>query len=585
MGRSQFCASALQFCENESDREAHVAGTRTVQKRRKRWLIWTAAGVLVTLAGVAVVLSVLLSRAEPYVRTRIVAALTERFHARIELDSFHLSLIDGLRAEGKGLRIWPPAQAAGISVPGPANPLIQLDEFSFHAPLAYRPGQPIRISKVELKGLVVDLPPHSHFTHSAAFPAGVPTQKSPGATDGKATRNSRLVSFQVDSIECTGARLILETSKPGKLPVQVEIALLNLTDLAADRTMNFEAELTNPRPVGTIHTTGSLGPWSVADPGESPVAGSYHFEHADLSTFKGIAGKLNSTGSYKGTLRDLEVDGQTETADFRLSHFGNALALRTRFHAEVDATNGDTRLESVDATLGSSHFTASGQIARAAGVSATPSRPAGHDISLNVVVDRARVEDFLRLSSHSPTPFLTGALAMKTTIHIPPGPVALHQRMKLDGTFHLDGARFTSPKIQQRIAELSLRGEGQPEAIKTTDPASILAQMQGNFALANGILALPAINFTVPGAAVQLGGTYGLDDGALDFTGSARMKATVSKMVGGWKGMLLKPADRFFKRDGAATEVPITLKGTREDPKFGIDFDRMKTATPQRSGP
>ena len=37
--------------------------------------------------------------------------------------------------------------------------------------------------------------------------------------------------------------------------------------------MGFEAELTNPRPVGTIHTKGSFGPWLVADPGESPVDG------------------------------------------------------------------------------------------------------------------------------------------------------------------------------------------------------------------------------------------------------------------------------------------------------------------------
>jgi len=37
------------------------------------------------------------------------------------------------------------------------------------------------------------------------------------------------------------------------------------------------------------------------------------------------------------------------------------------------------------------------------------------------------------------------------------------------------------------------------------------------------------------------------------------MEATVSKMVGGWKGLLLKPADRFFKKNGAGTEVPSTL--------------------------
>ena len=42
-----------------------------------------------------------------------------------------------------------------------------------------------------------------------------------------------------------------------------------------------------------------------------------------------------------------------------------------------------------------------------------------------------------------------------------------------------------------------------------------------------------------------------MDGGALDFQGSAKMQATVSAMVGGWKGLLLKPVDRYFQKDGA----------------------------------
>ena len=91
-------------------------------------------------------------------------------------------------------------------------------------------------------------------------------------------------------------------------------------------------------------------------------AGSYNFENADLGVFKGIAGILNSTGNYQGVLRNLEVDGQTETPDFRLTHFGTAMPLETTFHATVDGTNGDTWLHPVRATLGQSHFTAEGEI-------------------------------------------------------------------------------------------------------------------------------------------------------------------------------------------------------------------------------
>jgi hypothetical protein len=112
--------------------------------------------------------------------------------------------------------------------------------------------------------------------------------------------------------------------------------------------------------------------------------------------------------------------------------------------------------------------------------------------------------------------------------------------------------------------------------VKSTNAASILSQMQGSFRMAAGVITLPALEYTVPGAQIQIMGTYGLANGALNFAGTAKMESSISKIVGGWKGMLLKPADRYFKKDGAGTEVPIHIEGTREAPKFGIDFERLK---------
>ena len=66
----------------------------------------------------------------------------------------------------------------------------------------------------------------------------------------------------------------------------------------------------------------------------------------------------------------------------------------------------------------------------------------------------------------------------------------------------------------------------------------------------------------------------------LNFKGTARTEATVSQMVGGWKGVLLKPADRLFKKNGAGTEVLIHIDGTQENPKFGIDLGRVGHTSP-----
>jgi hypothetical protein len=539
--------------------------------RRRQWIKWVAGILLLALVVAAGVVDLALHRAEPFLRAHIVSYLEDRFHARVELDTFHVSLVNGLWAEGKGLRIWPPAQVGGVAVPqGLGDPLIRLDEFRFHAPLRYRPGEPIHVSVVQLKGLIIHMPPKSHFGHVAE-------------TAGKPKAAVGLVSFQVDTIDCNGADLVMETSKPGKLPMEFAIAHLHLTNIAASRAMDFDAELTNPRPVGVIHTRGSFGPWQSADPGESPLSGDYLFEHADLAIFHGIAGTLNSTGHYEGTLRDLTVDGHANVPNFQLSHFGSTMPLMTRFHAYVDGTNGDTHLDPVDAVLGHAHFTVQGQIVRIlASDDGAPPHSIGHDIALMVNVDRARIEDFLHLTSRSPTPLLTGAVTAKTSLHIRPGPAQIHERIKLNGQFQLDQARFSSDKIQSRIAELSLRGQGHTGDIKSTDPSTILSHMQGNFQLAAGVLTLPALSYTVPGAAIQLKGTYTLEGGALNFTGTARMDAPVSKVVGGWKGFLLKPADRFFKKDGAGTLVPIHIEGTRDAPKFGVDFGHGKDRSPEK---
>ena len=108
--------------------------------------------------------------------------------------------------------------------------------------------------------------------------------------------------------------------------------------------------------------------------------------------------------------------------------------------------------------------------------------------------------------------------------------------------------------------------------------------MQSKFQMAGGIVTLPNLTYTVPGAEIDLKGTYGVAGGALNFSGQAKMQATVSQMVGGWKGLLLKPADKLFEHNGAGTEVPIVIEGTRADPQFAVDFGGLKKTSPQRPG-
>ena len=132
--------------------------------------------------------------------------------------------------------------------------------------------------------------------------------------------------------------------------------------------------------------------------------------------------------------------------------------------------------------------------------------------------------------------------------------------------------------------QLSLRGQGEPKDAKRGEGADVRSAIESDFTMTGGVITLPDLKYTVPGAEIDLKGTYGVEGSILNFAGTAKTQATVSELVGGWKGVLLKPADRLFKKDGAGTEVPIHIDGTPESPAFGIDFDRIKHSSPAIPG-
>ena len=100
------------------------------RRRIPHWPFWVGGVFLALLATVVILLDIAAHRAEPFVRKQVIQALSDRFHARVELDSFHLSLGNTLRGEwgvwgeGKGLRIWPPTDSEGAqaSLSQPTSP-------------------------------------------------------------------------------------------------------------------------------------------------------------------------------------------------------------------------------------------------------------------------------------------------------------------------------------------------------------------------------------------------------------------------------------------------------------------------------
>ena len=521
--------------------------SRPRRSRAFRVFVWIAFILFLLAAAGFTVVAIYFRRAEPILRARVIETLSTRFDSRVELGSFDVSVLRGFEVNGGGLKLYPNHLEM-------QQPLFSVDKFSFRTSWQDLFRTPMHVGLVRLSGLSINLPPKEE-RHD------IPKLNQPGSGAGK-------IEILVDELQIDHARLVLGTNKPGKVPLDFEISNLRMTSVGANQPMHFHAVLTNPKPVGDIDSTGDFGPYNTHSPGDSPVRGKYSFTHADLSTLKGIGGMLSSTGVYQGTLNRIVVDGETDTPDFRLTSANHPMPLHTKFHAIVDGTNGDTHLLPVDAMLAHSHIIASGDVVRAQGVP-------GHDIALDVTVSPARIEDMLKLGVKTSPPVMTGDLVMHASLHLPPGQGTVLDRLHLKGNFQITDAHFTSDKIQNKVDELSLRGQGKPKEVEEGAHPDIASSMSGNFELCAQKITISDLNYQVPGAQVAMNGVYTLDGDTFDFHGTARLQAKVSEMVTGWKSWALKLADPLFMKNGAGTEVPIEITGTRSEPHFGVELDKV----------
>ena len=79
-----------------------------------RWLVLGVIG------------EVMVHRAAPILKGRVIETLSTRFNSRVELDGFDVSLVKGLEVSGSGLRIFPEDEVVAA---GATEPLISLRTF------------------------------------------------------------------------------------------------------------------------------------------------------------------------------------------------------------------------------------------------------------------------------------------------------------------------------------------------------------------------------------------------------------------------------------------------------------------------
>jgi hypothetical protein len=516
------------------------------------------------------VVAYVVHNAEPILRRRVIATLEDQFKSPVELDALHISLLQGLQVSGSGLRILylgendePGSRADDVA------PMLAVKSFEFRTGLRELFQPVMRVSLVHVQGMELRIPPKGERGPL------LPGEKKEVARESEGVKAKR--SIVVDRIVVSDMTLTIETNKPGKEPLVFEIRDATLHDVGHGRPFPFDARLVNPKPLGDIHSSGHFGPWHSEQPRDTPVDGDYSFTNADLGTIKGISGTLRSTGTYGGTLGEIGVTGTTDTPNFALDVSEHPVDLKTVFNATVDGTTGDTKLNSVHATLLHTVLDVNGMVTRASEIpDAAPGQSVpGHFIDLSVASNRARVEDILRLGAKTSPPLMRGDLALRAHLTIPPGDVSVSKKMRVQGTFAIRSATLENQRWQDTVDNLSLRAQGNPKELKSEVAPVVTSQIGGNFTLANAVLDMPKLRYQMPGAQVDLAGKYSLDGKTFDFAGTVRTKATASQMLTGWKSIAAMPFDKLLAKNGAGVEIPVTISGTKSDPKFGVDTDKL----------
>lgn len=508
-----------------------------------RWVIVAVGGVLVAL-WIAVAAG---SRTET-LRRLVTDNLAERLDSEIELTAFSVDTFPSVTVRGEGLVI---RHQGRRDVP----PLVNIESFSVEGGLIGMLSRPRRFANITLSGLEINIPP-----------GGIDVKRKDDAPPAAERGES---PFVIARLRADGAELRIIPRREGKEPRLFTIHRLDMQSLGIAEKMPFQAELTNPVPRGTIHTEGEFGPWQKHDPGLTALAGRYTFADADLSTIKGIGGILESTGEFGGQLQKIAVKGETRTPDFRVDISGQPVPLNTRFQAVVDGTDGDTYLNDVFATFLDTSLHATGAVTGTPGVK-------GRTVKLQIKIEEGRIEDLLRMAVKSERPLMIGDVALHTDFMLPPGDGGVVERLRLAGAFDVD-ARFTDRNVQSKLTGMSRRASGEDAG---KGAANIISGLNGRFRLQDGVIAFSDLRFAVPGATVNLRGTYGLRSEEINFDGTLRMQATLSEAAGGGiKSIFLKVVDPFFKKGNAGAVLPIKVRGTRSEPKFGLDV--VKALTPK----
>jgi hypothetical protein len=400
-----------------------------------------------------------------------------------------------------------------------------------------------RVSLVDITGLHIAIPPLGSPANHEEFPSGSSADFG-GPT--AVVEQLRIHDSALEIMRADGRRY------------SFPIRQLVIRNLEKGQALAYAVDMQNAKPAGQILSTGSFGPLNPKNLGATPLSGDFNFSRVNLRDIGNISGTLSSTGHFHGTLADFEADAVSETPDFAVGN-GTPTSFATSVHCAINALNGDVILHGIEARTRATTIHVEGRIVGSPKV-----------IDVDLAIGGGRIEDLLGPFIHDKVP-IAGAVWLHSHAQLVPSRNGLKflQRFRVDGAFEAPAERLTNRATEQKLSAFSQRAQGvKPSKLGPSSAgqasnatADVVSSFKGQAKIRDGVLSTQGITLQMPGARVDLSGSFNLRNSIVALTGNLRMQSDISHIATGFKSVLMKPLIPFFKKNKAGAVIPIAITG------------------------
>jgi len=542
----------LPFCKAQVQTSVMTSPAPTISDpvsgpwtgRRKARLGWVVGGLVLMVLCFAG--GRYINAHWPYRYRNVEPLLQKVFASQIKIDHYHRTYFPrpGFVATGLTLRRY---SAPDLPPIGSAESLVV--EGSWADLLLLRN----RVSLVDVERLHVVIPPVGSHANHEDFPPGSSADFSGPAT---VVEQLNIHNATLDIMRVNGSRY--------SFPIQQ----LVIRNLRKGQAISYFVDMQNAWPRGHILANGSFGPLLPSNLGATPVSGSFTFASVRLEDIHGLSGGLSSAGRFHGALAAIEADTTCKTPDFAVGK-GKPTQLAASTHVTINGLNANMILHTVDVHTGATAVHAEGDIVGSPKVT-----------NLDISVANGRAQDLLRPFFKGQVP-ITGAVWLHSHARLTPAGEGLTflNRLEMDGVFDIPSERLTNRGTEQKLSDFSLRAQG---AKTTKQPvpgdsvadgtAEVVSSLNGRAKIRDGIISTQYLYFEVPGADVDVNGTFNLRDGRVHMLGDVSMQSDISHAATGVKSILLKPLIPFFKKRNAGAKIPIAITGSPNQYKVTEDI-------------